>query len=273
MGKYLLRSVWLFVYAMTKGEPPTWRNLSHYLSQSFAAIRMSAFSFFLLIATRALLLVRLQQLIIKDLHVALHPLDYLLPVKRLHSSFSFLLPGGVTELQVEVLYSSTQYYFVVGLATKLCPYPDVVAHDNHNIKIGTVAVHSHTYKKEIFKMAFILSFIIAVIVAAVVLMIVSRLNLGLSVANFTSAIIAALVIALVNAVVNWLLGALGIGFGGGLLGLIINLIVAAIVLMVSDRFVAGMRVNGFGGAIIAAIAIAVVNWLVTLLLAQLGLVV
>jgi uncharacterized membrane protein YvlD (DUF360 family) len=31
-----------------------------------------------------------------------------------------------------------------------------------------------------------------------------------------------------------------------------------------------MRVNGFGGAIIAAIAIAVVNWLVTWLLGQLG---
>ena len=56
-----------------------------------------------------------------------------------------------------------------------------------------------------------------------------------------------------------------------MVGLIINLIVAALVLMVSDRFVAGMKVNGFGGAIVAAIAIAVVNWLVTLLLAQLGL--
>ena len=86
-------------YGITKGEPPTWRNLSHYLSQSFAAIRMSAFYFFLLIATRALLLVRLQQLI-KDLHIAVHPLDYLLPVKRLHSLFSFLLPGGVTDFQV-----------------------------------------------------------------------------------------------------------------------------------------------------------------------------
>lgn len=66
---------------------------------------MSAFYFFLVLATWALLLVRLQQLIIKDLHIALHPLDYLLPVKRLHSSFSFLLPGGVTDLQVEVLYN------------------------------------------------------------------------------------------------------------------------------------------------------------------------
>ncbi|MCZ7673332.1 MAG: phage holin family protein [Chloroflexi bacterium] len=37
---------------------------------------------------------------------------------------------------------------------------------------------------------------------------------------------------------------------------------AAVVLMISDRFVAGMKVNGFGGAIVAAIAIGVVTWLV-----------
>ena len=40
---------------------------------------------------------------------------------------------GVTDLQLEVLYSSTQYYFVVGLAATLCPYPDIVAHDHRNI--------------------------------------------------------------------------------------------------------------------------------------------
>ena len=133
MGRCQPKNVWLFVYGMTKGEPPTWRNISHYLSQSFAAIRMSAFSFFLLIATRALLLVRLQQLIIKDLHIALHPLDYLLPVKRLHSLCSFLLPGGVTYLHVAVLFSETQYYFTVGLAATPCPFPDIVAHDNRNV--------------------------------------------------------------------------------------------------------------------------------------------
>ena len=208
----------------------------------------------------------------KDLHIAIQPLDSLLPVKRLHSSFSFL-PGSVTDLRIAVLYSSTQYYIVVGLSAALCPYPDIVAYDNRNVWIRIIAVHSHTYKKEICKMSVILSFIVAVIVAAVVLMIVSRLNLGLSVASFSSAIIAALVIALVSLVVNWLLGALGINLGGGIIGLIINLIVAALVLMVSDRFVSGMTVNGFGGALVAAIAIAVVNWLVTLLLAQLGLVV
>jgi putative membrane protein len=120
-------------------------------------------------------------------------------------------------------------------------------------------------------MGVILNFILVLIVAAVVLMIVSRLGLGLSVSGFMPAVIAALVIAVVGVIVLWLLGALGITFGGGFLGVIVFLIVAAGVLMISDRFVSGMTVSGFTGAIIAAIAIAVVYWLLSLLLGMLGL--
>jgi putative membrane protein len=57
-----------------------------------------------------------------------------------------------------------------------------------------------------------------------------------------------------------------------LLGAIVYLVVAAVVLMISDRFVPGMKVNGFGGAIIAAIAIAVVSWLVVWFLGLFGIV-
>jgi putative membrane protein len=112
--------------------------------------------------------------------------------------------------------------------------------------------------------------IIALIVAAVVLMIVSRFNLGLTVKGFGAAIIAAIVIAVVAGVLAWLLGLLGITIGGGILGAIILLIVAAVVLMVSDKFVPGMEVKGFSGAIIAAIAIAVVTWIISWLLGLLG---
>ena len=122
-------------------------------------------------------------------------------------------------------------------------------------------------------MAAIWSFIVAVVVAAVVIMVVSRLNLGLTVTGFGAAVVAAIVIAVVGAVVNWLLGALGISIGGGLLGTIVYLVVAAVVLMISDRFVSGMRVNGFGGAIVAAIGIAVVYWILVWLLGLLGIVV
>jgi len=119
-------------------------------------------------------------------------------------------------------------------------------------------------------MSYIWSFLVALIVSAVVIYIVGRLNLGLTVSGFGAAIIAALVIAIVGTIVFWLLGLLGLTIGGGLLGAIIYLIVAAIILMISDRFVPGMKVNGFTGALIAAIAIGVVSWIVVSLLGLLG---
>ena len=110
----------------------------------------------------------------------------------------------------------------------------------------------------------ILTFIIALLATALVLWIVSRFNLGISVDSFTSAIIAGLVIGLIVAVVNWLFGLLGINLGsmGGLLGWIINIVIAALILMFGASFLPGLKTNGFVGAIIAAIAIGVVGWLI-----------
>ena len=119
-------------------------------------------------------------------------------------------------------------------------------------------------------MGVILNFVIALLISALVIWIVSRLNLGLTVRGYGAAIIAALVIAVVAGVVSWLLGLLNITIGGGLLGAIILLIIAAVVLMLSDKFVPGMEVKGFKGAIIAAIAIAVVSWIISWLFGLLG---
>ena len=119
-------------------------------------------------------------------------------------------------------------------------------------------------------MGYIWSFLVALIVAAVVIFIVGRLNLGLTVSGFGAAIIAALVISIVGTIVFWLIGLLGLTIGGGWLGAIVYLVIAAIVLMISDRFVPGMKVKGFTGAIVAAIAIGVVGWIVTWLLGLLG---
>jgi uncharacterized membrane protein YvlD (DUF360 family) len=46
--------------------------------------------------------------------------------------------------------------------------------------------------------------------------------------------------------------------------------VAAIVLLLADKFVPGMQVKGFVGAIVAAIAMAVVYWLLAWLLGLFG---
>jgi putative membrane protein len=112
----------------------------------------------------------------------------------------------------------------------------------------------------------IINFLLWIVVAAAVLMIVSRFNLGLKVSGFGAAAIAAIVIALVSGVVTWLLG-LGLHDilvnNGGLWGAIVLLIVSAVVLLISGRILPGLEVKGFKGAIIAAIAIAVVGGIIT----------
>ena len=120
-------------------------------------------------------------------------------------------------------------------------------------------------------MSVFVSFLVTLVAAAVVLLIVSRLNLGLSVDGFGGAVVAAIVIAVVGAIVMWLLGLLGISLGGGFLGVIVTLVVAAVILLLSARFLPGLKVNGFTGAIVAAIGIAVVAWLLSWLLGMFGL--
>ncbi len=122
-------------------------------------------------------------------------------------------------------------------------------------------------------MGLLWSTLVYLVVSALVIFIVGKMNFGLSVASFGSAIMAAVVISLVAGVVSWLLSIFGISLAGGFWGALINLVIAAIVLMISDKFLPGMKVNGFMGAIIAAIGIGVVGWLVTWALSLFGIVV
>jgi putative membrane protein len=114
------------------------------------------------------------------------------------------------------------------------------------------------------------SVLVYFLVAAVIIWIVGRLELGLSVDSFGSASVAAIVIALVGGLLAWLLSLLGITIGSGLLGAIISLFVSALVLMFSDRFLRGMKVKGFPSALVAALGIGMVGWLINWLLSLLG---
>ena len=99
-------------------------------------------------------------------------------------------------------------------------------------------------------------------IGAVILIILSKLGLGLTVDGFGPAFIASAVITVVSAVITWLLGLIGIGVGGaGLWGALVTLVVAAVVLMISARIVPGMKVNGFVGALIAAVGYGIIVWL------------
>jgi putative membrane protein len=108
--------------------------------------------------------------------------------------------------------------------------------------------------------------VVGALISGVVIWIVSKLGLGLEVDGFGSAFIAAIIIAVVGGIITWLLDLLGISIAGGWLGAIIHLIIAAVVLMISDRLLKGLRVAGFVGALVAAIAIGAVYWVLAWLI-------
>ena len=117
----------------------------------------------------------------------------------------------------------------------------------------------------------VITIVIGGLISGLIIWIVSKLGLGLVVDGFLNAFIAAIIIAMVGGLVEWLLGVLGISIGGGWLGAILHFIIGAVVLLISDRLLKGFRVTGFVGALIAAIAIAVIDfllgWLLLLLFA------
>ena len=117
----------------------------------------------------------------------------------------------------------------------------------------------------------IIGILIAAVFGGIVIWIVGKIGLGLEVDGFVPAFIAAIVIAVVAGLITWLLGLVGITIGGGILGAIVHLIIAAVVLMISGNIVPGLRVKGFVGALIAAIAMGVVAWVIGLLLSAIGL--
>ena len=109
---------------------------------------------------------------------------------------------------------------------------------------------------------FIIGILLGAVFSAIILWIVGKLNLGLEISGFGAAFIAALAIAIIWAVILWTWGMMGYSPGAGIGGAVVNVVTAAVVIYAAGTFVPGFKTRGFSGAIIAAIAISVVNWLI-----------
>ncbi|HZO26887.1 MAG TPA: phage holin family protein [Chloroflexota bacterium] len=107
---------------------------------------------------------------------------------------------------------------------------------------------------------------VATIVNGLIIWTVSSLKLGLWVRGFLTALIAAIVIATIGTVVRFVLAAIGVPNLGGIPGFVERLIISVVVLMASDKLLPGLTVHGFKGAVIAALAIGVIMWVVELFL-------
>ena len=108
----------------------------------------------------------------------------------------------------------------------------------------------------------IIAIVIGALVSGLIIWIVSKFNLGLKVESFGWAMVAGLLTGVVTNLIMQVVPA-----GNEIVHLAVNLMVAAAVIFACGALLKGMTVDGFGGALIAAVAISVVGYLLALIVA------
>ena len=108
----------------------------------------------------------------------------------------------------------------------------------------------------------IIGILIGAVISGAIIWVVSKLNVGLSVNSFGWAMLAGLFIGALTNVFNQLLPGMN-----EVITMVIHLVISAGVILLAGNLFSGVNVKGFKGALIAAVAIAVVGFVVALLLA------
>ena len=108
----------------------------------------------------------------------------------------------------------------------------------------------------------IIGLLIAAVISGAIIWLVSKLNVGLSVDNFGWAMLAGLFIGTLTNLFNRLLPGMN-----EVITMVIHLVISAGVILLAGKVFSGVNVKGFKGALIAAVAIAVVGFGLALLLA------
>ncbi len=111
---------------------------------------------------------------------------------------------------------------------------------------------------------FIIGTLVAAVLSGVIIWLVGKLNIGLSVNSFGWAMLAGLFIGAVTNFLNQLLPGMNEILTAG-----IHLVITAAVILLAGKLFSGVNVDGFKGALIAAVAIAVVGLLLAYVLVAL----
>lgn len=114
-----------------------------------------------------------------------------------------------------------------------------------------------------------MGFVLRLIVNAAALWVAAQLVPGIVVAGLTPLLLAALVLGLINAVVRPVLLVLTLPLTLMTLGLFI-FILNAFCLWLTSRIVSGFVVQGFAAALLGALVVSIVSWLLTAFVSDAG---
>ena len=106
----------------------------------------------------------------------------------------------------------------------------------------------------------IIGILLAALISGIIIWIIGKLNLGLQVDNFGWAMLAGVLIGFFTNLIMKL-----VPTADGIIHLLVNLVVSAIVIFASGALLKGVTVKGYSGALIAAVSISVINFLLLFL--------
>ena len=107
----------------------------------------------------------------------------------------------------------------------------------------------------------VIGILISAVVSGFIIWLVGKFNIGLSVDNFGWAMLAGLFIGFfTNLIMQFLPGQ------GGIVTAIVQLLVAAAVIVVAGKLFSGVKVDGYSGALVAAVIMALVSFGLAMLL-------
>lgn len=114
-----------------------------------------------------------------------------------------------------------------------------------------------------------MGFLLRLVVNAAALWVAAQLVPGIVVTGFTPLFLAALVLGLINAVVRPILLILTLPLTLVTLGLFI-FVLNAFCLWLTSRIVPGFEIHTFGAALLGALVVSIVSWLVTAFVSDAG---
>lgn len=107
----------------------------------------------------------------------------------------------------------------------------------------------------------ILGILIGAVISGAIIWVVSKFNIGLSVDNFGWAMLAGLFIGVVTTLITYFIPNLS-----GIVGAIVHLIISAAVILLAGKAFSGVKVDGFSGALLAALVMALIGFGLNLLM-------